>query len=219
MLTFLMLLPPSIHKFLEHLPIVFCMLIGIFSIQIVIGLLGTLSGAEKSPSPNGFSILFFQIFWDTVKSDILSLFGQFYNGNTDLRCLNYALVALIPRKKEGVSMINEFCLLASSMPSSRSSLKFLPSHCVLTSTSLLIKFSRSSQRIDIFLIVLLMHMKYLQLRITLILRWYFLSLILKGLLILLVGTSCMSYSWREGLDNVGLIGLKFAYFLGHHLSL
>ena len=59
--------------------------------------------AKKSPGPDGFPIVFFQMFWDLVKLDILSLFTQFYNGNMDLRFLNYALVVLI-LKKESASM-------------------------------------------------------------------------------------------------------------------
>jgi len=57
--------------------------------------------------PDGFPILFFKKFWDLVKPDIISLFGQFYNGNMDIWCLNYALVALLP-KKEGASLVNDF---------------------------------------------------------------------------------------------------------------
>ena len=43
--------------------------------------------------------------------DILFLFNQFYNGVMDLRCLNYALAALIP-KKERASTVNEFRLIS-----------------------------------------------------------------------------------------------------------
>jgi len=70
--------------------------------EVVFGL-----GVEKSPGPDGFPILFFQKFWDHIKSDITSLFGQLYNGNMDLQCLNYALIALI-LKQEGASLINDF---------------------------------------------------------------------------------------------------------------
>ena len=45
-------------------------------------------GAEKAPGPIGFPILFFQTFWDPVKTDILHLFGQFYNRGVNLRSLN-----------------------------------------------------------------------------------------------------------------------------------
>ena len=98
------------------------MLIGNCFTQIVSGLLAILSillmkkrfkavvfglGAEKASGPDGFSILFFQRSWDLVKTNILQLFGQLYNGCVDLWCLNYALIALIP-KKEGACLINEF---------------------------------------------------------------------------------------------------------------
>ena len=35
-------------------------------------------GAEKSPGPDGFPIIFFQKIWDLVKEDILLLCGQFF---------------------------------------------------------------------------------------------------------------------------------------------
>jgi len=68
-------------------------------------------GAEKSRGPGGFPIIFFQKFWNLVKADILSLFGQLYNGVMDLRCLNNALDTLIP-KKECAFMTNEFHLIS-----------------------------------------------------------------------------------------------------------
>ena len=55
-------------------------------------------GAKKSQGPDGFPIIFFQIFWDIIKPDLLSLFGHLYSGTMDFRCLNYVLVALILKK-------------------------------------------------------------------------------------------------------------------------
>jgi len=68
-------------------------------------------GAEKSPGPDGFSIIFLQKFWELVKPDVLSLFSQFYNGAMDLWHLNYALIALI-LKTEGASLVNKFRLIS-----------------------------------------------------------------------------------------------------------
>ena len=55
-----------------------------------------------------------------------------------------------------------------------------------------------------------MHIRFLRLHITPILRQCSLSLILKRLLIPLVETFSLSYSWKEGLGNIRLVGLKFA---------
>ena len=104
----------------------------------------------KSSRPDGFPIILYQRFWDLVNSDILLLFNQFYNVAMDLRCLNYALVALIP-KKEGASMVNEFRLLACSMASLRSSPRFSLIGYIHISIYLWTKSNRSSLRIDIFL--------------------------------------------------------------------
>ena len=63
-------------------------------------------GVKKSPGPDRFPIIFFQKFWDLIKRDILSLFGQLYNGVMDLWVLNYTLIVLIPKKGDA-SIVNE----------------------------------------------------------------------------------------------------------------
>jgi len=68
-------------------------------------------GAEKALGPDDFPIIFFKNFWDFMKSDIISLFYQFYNGLLDLWCFNYALVSLI-LKKEGACIVNKFCVIS-----------------------------------------------------------------------------------------------------------
>lgn len=34
------------------------------------------SGGDKAPGPDGFSMIFFQRFWDIVKEDVISLYRQ-----------------------------------------------------------------------------------------------------------------------------------------------
>ena len=63
-------------------------------------------GAEIASGPDEFPIIYFRNF-GILFSLIFSLFNQLYNDTVDLRCLNYALVALI-LKKEDASMVNEF---------------------------------------------------------------------------------------------------------------
>ena len=155
--------------------ILFYMQIGIFFIQIVSGVRDPFEeeigvavfglGAEKSPGPDGFPIIFFQKIWDLVKEDILLLFSQFFYGVIDLWCLNYALIALILKKKVLLWSMN-FSLLISSTLSSRSSPKFLPIDFSLTVTFLSIKPKWPSQKIDTFLIVWLVRMRFLQLHAT-----------------------------------------------------
>ncbi|XP_020270858.1 uncharacterized protein LOC109846046 [Asparagus officinalis] len=50
-----------------------------FSVEEVHKAIFDMSG-DKSPGPDGFSALFFQVFWDIVKDDIMKLFEEFYEG-------------------------------------------------------------------------------------------------------------------------------------------
>jgi hypothetical protein len=52
---------------------------------------------NKSPGPDGFSILFYQKFGDLIKHDIVHLFCEFYNHSLDIVKLNRALIYLIPK--------------------------------------------------------------------------------------------------------------------------
>jgi len=58
------------------------------------------SYAEGSPSPDGFSFMFYQVFWGTIKTDFMSLVREFEFGNVNLGRLNYAVITLIPKEPE-----------------------------------------------------------------------------------------------------------------------
>lgn len=60
--------------------------------------------AEGAPSPDGLSFIFYQKFWDLIKTDLLNLFHDFRNGTLDLFRLNFALVTLIPKEDEARDM-------------------------------------------------------------------------------------------------------------------
>ena len=241
-LTSLMPLLLTLILCLEHLIVFFCMQIGIFFIQIVSGLLGILSVysmrrrlemsyswdlehlfnekeirdvifglvLKRPRAQMDFLLSFFKKF-ETLSSWILST--QFYNYVIDLRYFNYALVALIP-KKICASIANEF------QPISLLNVVF----------KIITKFLANRLRPCIHLLVgqvqsvfiknrYILDMKFLQLHITSILRRFSLSLTLRRLLVLLVGTSSLSYYCQKGCGNDGLVGLKHVYSPGHHPSL
>jgi Reverse transcriptase (RNA-dependent DNA polymerase) len=59
---------------------------------------------NKSPGPDGFSILFYQKFWALIKHDIVHLFSEFYNHSLDIAKLNRALICLIPKVVDTVTI-------------------------------------------------------------------------------------------------------------------
>jgi hypothetical protein len=53
---------------------------------------------NKAPDPDGFSILFYQKFWDLIKHDIIFfLFSEFYHHHLDIAKFNRAIICLIPK--------------------------------------------------------------------------------------------------------------------------
>ena len=62
------------------------------------------SYAEGAPGPGGLPFLFYQVFWEVVKEDLLNLFRAFEDGSLNLARLNYATVVLIPRENEAKSL-------------------------------------------------------------------------------------------------------------------
>jgi len=62
------------------------------------------SYAEGAPGPDGLPFLFYQVFWEVVKEDLLNLFRAFEDGSLNLARLNYATVVLIPKENEAKSL-------------------------------------------------------------------------------------------------------------------
>ena len=58
------------------------------------------SYAEGAPGPDGFSFLFYQVFWDMIKVDLMNLIGMFEQGDLNIDRLNYAMITLIPKELE-----------------------------------------------------------------------------------------------------------------------
>lgn len=63
--------------------------------------------ADKAPGPDGFSLTFFQTFWETIKEDIYNVFIDLQNDRLFSGPINFSYVCHIP-KKEGVRRANDF---------------------------------------------------------------------------------------------------------------
>jgi hypothetical protein len=55
------------------------------------------SYASGSPGLDGLSFLFYQKFWDMIKSDFMAIVWDFEAGNHNATRLNYAIITLIPK--------------------------------------------------------------------------------------------------------------------------
>uniref|UniRef100_A0A8I6WDK1 Reverse transcriptase domain-containing protein n=1 Tax=Hordeum vulgare subsp. vulgare TaxID=112509 RepID=A0A8I6WDK1_HORVV len=69
--------------------------------------------ASRALGPNNIPAEFYQVCWDIVKNDIMSLFHHFHRGALDVKCLNYGVITLLP-KVSGAGRIQQFrpiCLL------------------------------------------------------------------------------------------------------------
>ena len=62
---------------------------------------------DKAPSPDGFTMAFWQDSWDVVKEDVLRVFREFFEHGTFIISLNATFLVLIP-KKDGAEDLGEF---------------------------------------------------------------------------------------------------------------
>jgi len=62
---------------------------------------------DKAPSPDGFSMAFFQDCWDVIKPDLMWVFLDFHARSNFEKSLNASFIALIP-KKAGAIDISDF---------------------------------------------------------------------------------------------------------------
>ena len=77
-----------------------------FSVKEVSSALSELNG-DKAPSPNGFSLAFWQFYWDFVKDEIMGFFKDFFEKGKFVRSLNTTFLVLIP-KKGGAKDLSDF---------------------------------------------------------------------------------------------------------------
>jgi hypothetical protein len=55
---------------------------------------------NKAPGPDGFPAEFYQVFWDTIKDDMMAMFYQLQTGNLPLFRLNFGIITLLPKKED-----------------------------------------------------------------------------------------------------------------------
>jgi mannosylglycoprotein endo-beta-mannosidase len=55
---------------------------------------------NKAPGPDGFPSKFYQVFWNLIKDDMMSLFTYFHQGALPLNRLNFGTIILLPKKKD-----------------------------------------------------------------------------------------------------------------------
>jgi hypothetical protein len=58
------------------------------------------SYAEGALGPDGFSFLFYQVFWDIIKEDLMALVHCFEQNRLNLDRLNFAMITLIPKEPD-----------------------------------------------------------------------------------------------------------------------
>ena len=53
---------------------------------------------DKAPSPNGFTMAFYQASWGVVKTNVMRVMHYFHHNGTFAKSLNATFVVLIPKK-------------------------------------------------------------------------------------------------------------------------
>ena len=59
------------------------------------------SYSNGAPGLDGLSFLFLQNFWETIKHDIVAMFDDFHKGSLDISRLNYDIITLVSKTKDG----------------------------------------------------------------------------------------------------------------------
>ena len=69
--------------------------------------------SNKAPGPNGFPPEFYQVFWNTIKDDVMALFRDFHDGTLPLNSLNFGTIILLPKKSDAkvIQQYRPICLL------------------------------------------------------------------------------------------------------------
>ena len=59
---------------------------------------------NKAPGPDGFPAEFYQVFWEVIKDDLMSLFTDFHKKDLNLFSLNFGIITLIPKVQEATKI-------------------------------------------------------------------------------------------------------------------
>ena len=51
----------------------------------------------EAPGPNGCPIFFFELYWNTIKSNLLKLHNNFDDGHGNMKCINWANIVFIAK--------------------------------------------------------------------------------------------------------------------------
>jgi len=70
--------------------------------EVKVALFG--SYADGAPGPDGLLFLFYQVFWETIKSDLMNLVTLFESSKLNLDRINYAMITLIPTEPEAKNL-------------------------------------------------------------------------------------------------------------------
>lgn len=68
-----------------------------FTEEEVLGVVKDMA-SEKVPGPDGFSMAFFQCYWDIVKQDVMEVLHHFHTYGSFHKSINVTFIALIPKK-------------------------------------------------------------------------------------------------------------------------
>lgn len=63
---------------------------------------------SKAPSPKGFHVGFYQIYWSLIKGKITSLFLKFLNEGGSIEDINQTFIVHIPKVRDAISVIEFF---------------------------------------------------------------------------------------------------------------
>jgi hypothetical protein len=68
---------------------------------------------NKAAGPDGMPIEFFQACWGFMKSDMIDVFKDFYEGTLNIKRLNYGIITLLPKVKgaEKIQQYRPICLV------------------------------------------------------------------------------------------------------------
>ena len=59
---------------------------------------------DKAPSPDGFTMAFFQKCWNVVEKDVMAFFDHFHTSSEFERSLNASFLSLIPKKNNALNI-------------------------------------------------------------------------------------------------------------------